>query len=81
MRKILGFAVLAIVAWLVLKIFFGLLGTLIGLAFWIVGLAVVGYVIYLVLKLIAPRTAARVREMVGGPGSASAPSDYDRAGG
>jgi len=75
MRKILGFAVLAIVAWFILKIFFGLLGTLFGLAMWVLGLAVVGYIIYLVLKVIAPNTAARVRDMVGGSGS-SAPRDY-----
>lgn len=80
MRKILGFAVLAIVAYFILKIVFGLLGTLLGFAFWILGLAIVGYVVYLVLKLIAPRTAGRVKDMIGGDGP-RAPSDYDRAGG
>ena len=66
MRKILGFAALAIVAWLVLKIFFGLLGTLVGLGITVLMLAVFGYVVYLVLRLVSPGTANRVKEMVGG---------------
>ena len=37
----------------------GLLGTILWLAF-------VGFVIYLLLKIIAPDTAARVREMIAG---------------
>jgi hypothetical protein len=37
----------------------GLLGTVLWLAFW-------GFLIYLVLKVFAPGTAARVREMVTG---------------
>jgi len=66
MRKVLGFAALAIVAWLVLKIFFGLLGTLIGLGITVLMLAVFGYVVYLVLRLLSPRTADKVKEMIGG---------------
>ena len=66
MRKVLGFAALAIVAWLVLKIFFGLLGTLIGLGITVLMLAVFGYVVYLVLRLVSPRTADKVKEMIGG---------------
>jgi len=71
-RKIIGFAVLAIVAWLVLKLVFGVLGTIIGLAFWILGLAIVGYVVYLVLRLLAPRTAGKLKEMISGK------PEYDR---
>lgn len=66
MRKILGFAVLAVVAWLVLKIVFGLLGTIIGLGITVLMLALVGYVFYLVLKVFAPNTAAKVSEMISG---------------
>ena len=66
MRKVLGFAALAIVAWLVLKIFFGLLGTLIGLGITVLMLAVFGYVVYLVLRVVSPGTAAKVKEMIGG---------------
>lgn len=71
-RKILGFAVLAVVVWLVLKLAFGILGTLIGLAITVVWLAAVGYVFYLVLRLISPTTAAKVRDAIRGrPASAA----------
>jgi hypothetical protein len=66
MRKILGFAVLAVVAWLVLKIVFGLLGTIIGLGITVLIMAAVGYVFYLLLKLIAPATAAKIGAMISG---------------
>lgn len=75
MRKILGFAVLAVVAWLVLKIFFGLLGTLIGLGITVLMLAVFGWIVYMVLKVVAPGTAAKVGAMISGN---RAPSDLDR---
>ena len=65
-RKILGFAVLAIVAMVVLNLAFGLLGSLFGLAMWLLKLALVGVVIYWVLKLISPSTAQRVKEMISG---------------
>ncbi|HEY2806567.1 MAG TPA: hypothetical protein VGI92_11990 [Gemmatimonadales bacterium] len=74
MRKILGFAVLAVVAWLVLKIVFGLLGTIIGLGITVLILAVVGYCFYLVLRLVAPGLADKVSGMISG----RAPSDLDR---
>lgn len=71
-RKILGFAVLAVVVWLVLKLAFGILGTLIGLAITVVWLAAVGYVFYLVLRLVSPTTAAKVRDAIRGrPASAA----------
>ncbi len=77
MRRILGFAVLAVVAWLVLKIVFGLLGTIIGLGITVLMLAAVGYVVYLVLRVVAPSLADKVAAMVSGKPS-GAPSDMDR---
>ena len=65
-RKILGFAVLAVVALVALNLVFGLLGSLFGLAMWLLKLALVGVVVYWVLKLIAPSTAQRVKEMISG---------------
>jgi len=75
MRKILGFAVLAVVAWIVLKIFFALLGTIIGLGVTILLAAAVGYVFYLVLRLFAPGLADKVAGVISGH---KAPSDMDR---
>lgn len=65
-RSILGFAILAVVAWLALKIFFSVLGGLIGLAMTILWLAGLGFVCYLVLRVVSPSTAERVREMIKG---------------
>jgi hypothetical protein len=65
-RSILGFAILAVVAWLALKIFFSVLGGLIGLAMTILWLAGLGFLCYLVLRVVSPSTAERVREMIKG---------------
>lgn len=66
LRNLLGFAVFAIIAMFLLKVFFGLFGLVIGLLGTVLWLALVGFLIYLVLKLFAPETAARVRDMIGG---------------
>ena len=65
-RRILGFAVMAIVALLVLKIALGLLGVLIGLVVSALVLAAMGYFFYLVLRVFSPTTAAKVRDMIRG---------------
>jgi hypothetical protein len=66
LRNLLGFAIFAVIAIFLLKIFFGLFGLLIGLLVTVAWFALVGFLIYLVLKIIAPDTAARVREMIAG---------------
>jgi hypothetical protein len=65
-RNLLGFAIFAVIAIFLLKIFFGLFGLLIGLLVTVAWFALIGFLIYLVLKVIAPDTAARVREMIAG---------------
>ena len=65
-RTIFGYAVLAIIGFLALKLVFGLLGFVFSLAIGILWLAAIGFGFYLVLKLIAPSTARRVREAVSG---------------
>jgi hypothetical protein len=66
LRNLLGFAILDVIAVFLLKVFFGLFGLLIGLLMTIAWFAFIGFLIYLVLKVIAPETAARVREMIAG---------------
>jgi uncharacterized membrane protein len=66
LRTVLGFALLAIVALVVLKLVMGLVGFAFSAAWFLLKLAVVGVVVYWVLKLIAPSTARRVREMIAG---------------
>ena len=65
-RKLLGFALFAIVAMILLKLFFGLFGLVLGLFATVLWFAFIGFLIYLVLKVLAPETAARVREMIAG---------------
>jgi threonine/homoserine/homoserine lactone efflux protein len=66
LRSILGFAILAVLAWFGVKLLFGILGTLIGLALTVLMLAAVGYVCYLAVRLVSPRTADRIRDTLTG---------------
>jgi len=65
-RRALSFALLAVVALLVLKIALGALGALIGLTVSVLVLAAMGYVFYLVLRVFSPATAARIRDLIRG---------------
>jgi hypothetical protein len=65
-RNLLGFAVFAVVAIFLLKVIFGLFGLVLGLFGALLWFAFLGFVIYLILKVFAPATAARVREMIAG---------------
>lgn len=65
-RSLLGFALLAIVAWFALQLFFGLFGIVIGVLGRLLWLAFLGFLVYLLLRVFAPETAAKVREMISG---------------
>jgi hypothetical protein len=67
----LGFAVLAVIAYVALKLIFGLLGFAVSLLFTLLWLAAIGFVIYLVLKVVSPETARRVKEVINGRRSAA----------
>jgi hypothetical protein len=66
LRNLLGFAVFALVALFVLKVVFSLFGLFLGLFVALLWFAFLGFVIYMILKVFAPQTAARVREMIAG---------------
>jgi hypothetical protein len=66
LRNLFGFAVFAVVTIVLLKVVFGLFGLVLGLLGAVLWFAFVGFMIYLVLKVFAPETAARVREMIAG---------------
>lgn len=66
MRTLVGFAVLAIIGFVALKLLFGLIGFAVSILMTLLWLAAIGFVFYLVLKLISPRTARRVRETISG---------------
>ncbi len=66
LRSILGFAVFAVLAWIGLKILFGLLGGLLSLVMTVLYLAALGFLFYLVLRVLSPSTADKLREMIKG---------------
>jgi hypothetical protein len=65
-RSLFGFALVAVVTIFLLKLVFGLFGLVLGLLGAVLWFAFVGFIIYVVLKVFAPETAARVREMIAG---------------
>lgn len=66
LRTIVGYAVLAVLGILALKLLFGLLSIAFTLFWALLWLAVLGFIFYLVLKVISPSTAARVKEKIKG---------------
>jgi len=65
-RNIFGFALLAVVAWFALHLFLGLFGIVIGVLGKVIWLAFLGFLVYLVLRVIAPGTADRIKETISG---------------
>jgi hypothetical protein len=65
-RSIFGFAIFAVLAWIALKLVFGILGGLIGLAMTVLWLAGIGFLFYVVLRVVSPSTADKVREIIKG---------------
>ncbi|HEX7336862.1 MAG TPA: hypothetical protein VF252_06615 [Gemmatimonadales bacterium] len=65
-RNLLGFALFAVVTLVLLKVVFSLFGLVLGLLGTVLWFAFVGFIIYMLLKVFAPETAARVREMIAG---------------
>jgi len=65
-RNLIGFAILAVVALIALKFVMGLLGLAIGLFWTILWFAFIGFIFYLVLRVVSPGTADRIREMIKG---------------
>jgi TM2 domain-containing membrane protein YozV len=65
-RSIMGFAILAVVAWLALGLILNLFGFVVGLAMKLLWLAAIGFLFYLALRLISPSTADKLRDMIKG---------------
>jgi hypothetical protein len=66
MRTILGYAIIAIIGFFAIKVVFGLLGFAITLLVNLLWLAAIGFVLYLVLKVIAPGTAQKIHDAIKG---------------
>ena len=70
LRTIFMIGLIAFAGLFVLKIFFGILGGLFGVIFALLGLAIpialVGLMVYVVLRIFAPGTAKDLRDKFGG---------------
>jgi hypothetical protein len=71
-RSILGFALLAVVAWFALNLIFSLFGFVVGLAMKLLWLAAIGFLFYLGLRLVSPSTADKLRDAIKGRPSSAA---------
>lgn len=65
-RSVLSFAIFAVLVWIGLKIIFGLLGTVMSIVMTVLWLAAIGFIFYVVLRVISPATADRVRDTIRG---------------
>lgn len=65
-RSLVGFAVFAGLSILAIKLIFSVLGGVLGIAMTLLWFAFLGWVFYLILKIVAPGAAVRVREMISG---------------
>lgn len=66
MRSLIGFAIFAIVGIFALKFLFGILGFAVSIFIQLLIWAAMGFVLYLVIKVLSPSTAGRIREVVTG---------------
>ncbi len=66
LRTLFTIGLIALVGLVALKVVFGLLGPLVALLFWLLGLtlkvALAGAVVYLVLRVVSPETARRLTD-------------------
>ena len=65
-RSIMGFAVLAVMAWIGLSVMLGLFGLFFGLAMKVLTLAAFGFLVYLGIRMISPGTADKIRDLIKG---------------
>ena len=66
LRSLFGFAILAVVGIVLIRLVFGLFGFVVGLFIQLLIWAAIGFLIYLVIKVLSPSTAMKIREMVTG---------------
>ena len=69
LRTIFSIGVFALVGLFLLSLIFNIMGALIGLAWWAlvlaIKIAIVGFVVYLVIRVVSPNTARKLRERWG----------------
>ncbi len=65
-RAVVGYSVLAVIGIVALRLLFGLLGLAFKLIWALLWLAALGFIFYLIIKIISPTTARKVRETIQG---------------
>ena len=65
-RTLVGYAAVGVIGFVVVKLLFSIVGLVFSLLWTLLWLAAIGFLFYLVLKLINPDAARRVREKVSG---------------
>ncbi|MEE8193182.1 MAG: hypothetical protein V3T74_10585 [Gemmatimonadales bacterium] len=65
-RALVGYAVLAIVGIIAIKLLLAAVGIVWQLAWAVLWLALLGFIFYLILKVISPKTARKVKDAVRG---------------
>lgn len=65
-RALIGYAVLAVIGIIALKLLLGLLSIAFSLLWAVLWLAALGFIFYLVLRIISPGTAKRVKDTIKG---------------
>ena len=65
-RALVGYAVLAIVGIIAIKFLLAAVGIVWQLAWVVIWLALLGFIFYLILKVISPKTARKVKDAVRG---------------
>ena len=63
-RTLAGYTIVAVVGIVAIKLVLGLLGLVFSLMSTVLWLAAIGFVFYLILKIVSPSTAQRVREKI-----------------
>lgn len=71
LRTIFSIGLFAVLGLIALKFIFGIFGALFGLFFWLLfaalKVALIGVVIYFIIRVVSPDTARRLRERWSGP--------------
>lgn len=66
LKKLLTIGLIALLGLVAVRVVFGLLGPLVGLIMWLLGvtiqLAIAGVVVYGVIRLVSPDTAKRITD-------------------
>jgi hypothetical protein len=69
-RTVFAVGAMAIVGVLAMKLMFGIFGALVGLfvvlLFWALKIAFIGLIIYLIIRVLSPNTAQKIKDNVSG---------------